>query len=345
MPAESASCTVGTIMRSLRRLLASWPLLVVACARPAPHVPAPAVTVTAAPPAPPPASSPPAAKPAPPPLPSLDTPELDAQLAFLVTVCRAAISRDPRGRQRVGCAACLTSTDPAPELDGTIVLDADREHFYALRTLVRGSFTRAGATQIAASLDGCESHAENYGGMLVAEAQGASWARVRYDSGMHPETCLPFRHAAGHDLLVCRWQDGHQSFLHDRIVSYDLAQTAQNDSFEEIMVMNDDAFAGCVGGVPPGEEVRAGKVEAFSVRDEDGDGKPELVVEVSQRKAKPSGAYRALCKKAVAALDTVGPGVDVRPGLGKLKKYRLVLTYDGAKFVPTPDTEKVLRDL
>jgi len=344
VPAESASCTVGTIMRSLRRLLASWPLLVVACARPAPHVPAPAVTVTAAPPAPPPASSPPAAKPAPPPLPSLDTPELDAQLAFLVTVCRAAISRDPRGRQRVGCAACLTSTDPAPELDGTIVLDADREHFYALRTLVRGSFTRAGATQIAASLDGCESHAENYGGMLVAEAQGASWARVRYDSGMHPETCLPFRHADGHDLLVCRWQDGHQSFVHDRLVVYDLEPGTVPPDFE-IVTMNDDALGMCFMGAPPGEEVRAGQVEGFTLRDEDGDGTPDLVVEVSQRKARPGGAYRALCKKAIEALETPDSSVDVRPGLGELKKRRLVFTYDGKRFVPTRETAKVLRGL
>jgi hypothetical protein len=239
----------------------------------------------------------------------------------------------------------LTFPDPGAEPNGTVAMNP--ETFYALRTFVPGSFTRPGATQIAATLDGCEPHSSNYGGTLVAEKRGGSWARIRYDSGVHPDSCLPYRRGDGRDVLVCRWGDGHQSYWHDRIFSYDFTLGTEDEvakNFEEIVSMDDDSIPGCMG-VPRGDDVRAGQVDRFDLRDEDGDSAPELVVEVSQIRGKPNKAYQALCKKMSEALDTNGPEVDVKTALGKRQKFRLVYAYDGTKFVPSKATEKILRRL
>lgn len=333
----------------------SWiltPLFLVACssaAAPPPPpplldkpTPAPTVAATPAPSAASVEKAPPTEKRAPDPLPKLDTKELDEKLLFLSSICPTAAKRDEKGNQKVGCSTCVTeSVKP----DGTFVMDP--ESFYELRGWVKGSFTRPGAEQIAATLDGCESHAENWGGTLVAEKRDQGHALVRYDSGVHPDACVPFRRKDGRDVLVCRWGDGHQSRWHDNVFSYDFERSKPDDvekGWDILVTMDDDSTAGCMG-VEPGTDVRAGKVESYALKDEDGDGQPELVVEVSQARSKPNKAYEAACKKWEESMENGGPPVDVAKALGTRKKSRLVFSYDGTKFVPTKATAGVLKGL
>jgi len=287
-----------------------------------------------------------ASKPPPPPLPKLDTPELDEQLVVLSTVCHAAVKRNEKKVQYVGCAECLGTSAPT-EPDGSVVMDPE-DLFYPLRSFTHGSFTKPGADEVAISIDGCEPHSSNYGGMLVAERKaGTAWKLARYDSGVHPESCEAFRRKDGRDILVCRWQDGHQSYWHDRILSYDFVAAGPDgtgDGFTELLSMEDNIIPGCMG-VEPGTEVRAGQVDSYGLKDETGDGVPDLWVAVSQYKSKETNVYKAACKKWIDAVNNEKPEPELRPSLGKKRNARLVYTYNGTTFVPTEATKKVLGTL
>jgi hypothetical protein len=272
------------------------------------------------------------------------TPELDARLAFANAVCDPAVQRDAAGQARVGCAKCVDATLVAGAPRAPVAFDPAT--FYPLHTLVRGSFTRARADEVAASLDGCEPHSSNFGGTVFAEANGASWAHARYVSAVNPSECIPYRRADGRDILVCRALDAHQGHGTDSVFAFDLARVVDDDvekGWLPVVSMSDDAFAGCTFGGASNEPVSSGAVESFTLHDEDGDGKLELVVVVSQRRGKPTAAYRALCDKALAGAE--GMDAEVRAALGQAHRYRLVFGYDGAAFVPTAATRGLLRKL
>lgn len=274
-----------------------------------------------------------------PPLPKLDTPELDAQLAFLSSICAPAVKRDSSGAQRVGCMECIYDSQQQNPFDGTVAMEPDT--FFALQSLVYGSFTKAGADEAAASLDGCESHAENWGGTVLAERKAGAWSMARYDSGLHPDSCVAFRRGDDRDLLICRWVDGHQSYWHDQIFSYDFAAGDLSKGWSEILTMEDDLVPHCGG--PAGQAVTSGRVEEYKLIDLDKDGDKDLQIVVSHRKGRVNTAYNNTCKKLFEALDKEGaPPVDLGAVLGRPQISTLDLVFNGAIFVPTPKSQKLI---
>jgi len=328
-----------------RRLL-PIALFVTACGPTAPALPA---VVNVAPPA---ASSQPfvvpsaTPTPAPSSLPKLDTPELQDRLVFLSTICRAAVKRDEKGAQHVGCAACAPFEGPDALPDGAVVMDS--ETFFALEILLRGSFSRPGADEASATLDGCEPHAANYGGTLLAQRLNGAWSTVRYDSGVKPGACIVYRRKDGRDILVCEWGDGHQSYWHHRVFTYDFVEStpdAVEKGWHTVMEMNDDSIPGCWGSLP-GEPIRSGRVDDYKLVDFDNDGAVDLVVTVSQIKGKPSKAYKAKCDELMASMEQEnGPAVDVTAALGPRKTYVLQFVFNGTTFVPTKATDKIIQAL
>jgi hypothetical protein len=340
---------------SLRRLLTAV-LLLGACS-PAAAPPAPRPTPKAArpAPAPPPTASaapsataqasaaPPIAKGPPPPLPRMETPELQEKLAFLAPICPAAVQRDKEGKQQVGCATCAPFEGDARG-DGTV--QTNPEYFFPLEHLYPGSFTRAGADEAAAVMVGCEPHAGNYGGTLLGERKDGVWQQIRYDSGVHPDSCITYRRKDGRDVLVCRWGDGHQTSWHEMVFAYDFAESTPDDvekGWHEIVTMDDTSTTACVLGSLPGEPVRSGRVDKLAFEDRDKDGVPDLVVTVSQSKSMPSKPFKAKCKELTDSFENDIPKhVDVASALGKRKKFVLVFTYNGSTFVPTKQTAAVI---
>jgi len=272
------------------------------------------------------------------PIPPIRRATNEEKLAFLSSICRVA-TRELEGTLHVGCTTCAPFDGPDAAPDGTVTTDADP--FYELEALTFGSFTSSGMEEAAATLAGCESHAENYGGTLLARRRDGKWEAVRYDSGFHPDQCITFRVRGGRDTLLCSWTDGHQSYFHTQILAYDFNGEDLERRWQEIVTIDDSSAAGCLG-LPPGWKVESGRVEAFGLLDTQGDGSLELVVDVDHVAAFPNPAYEAMCKQLFESMeDEHREPVDPARALGPMKRHRLVYVDSGAGFEPTAITRRL----
>jgi hypothetical protein len=274
---------------------------------------------------------PPLADPLTPPA-DLTDPTAREKLAFASTVCAVAL-KGKRPKLEVGCRECPPFERQEALPDGLLIRDPDP--FYPLEVLVRGAFTRAGADEAAAVFSGCESHAENWGGTLLAKREGNAWRAVEYRSGVHPQSCKAFRRPDGRDMLVCRWVDGHQSFWHDRLFSYDFAQPDGSDgAWKPIFELDDNTTGGCFMGVAPGMEVTRGTIDRFEFSDVNHDGHNELIVRVSHAKSAVGPAFHAWCALAQKALEKDKSMPPLGGAAGQTRQHRLVFKLDGEAFVP-----------
>ncbi len=284
-------------------------------------------------------ASPPRVDPLPPPA-DLTDPAAKEKFAFASTVCAVAL-RGSGPKLEIGCRECPPFEGKAAQPDGQVVRDPPA--FFPLEFLVHGAFTRAGTDEAAAVFSGCESHAENWGGTLLAKRDGNAWRAVEYRSGVHPESCKPFRRPDGRDLLVCRWVDGHQSFWHDRLFSYDWAQPDGSEAaWRSIMELDDNTAGACFLGTTPGMEVTRGTIESFDFSDVDHDGHEELIVRVSHAKSSVGAAFRSWCARAVRALDKNAPMPPLGSAAGRTLKHQLVFELAGDAFVPDSASARLL---
>jgi hypothetical protein len=321
-------------------------LLITGCAAPPPAV------TQAAPPAPPPSpahsvepSPDPAAAPNPPPIgPVADT----EALAIARSVCPAAVKHDEDRVRRVGCRAC-PPFGPSAAPDGKVV--SDPETFYPIEGVYPGSFTAPGADQRAVVFEGCEPHADNYGGTLLVDAVGPGAFKVAgYYSGVHPESCRPYRRPDGRDLLVCTWSDVHQGSGYEQLFAFDFTVATPGDrgpkGWTELVTVHRNAFAACYG-IPPESGLRQGRIIAFRFEDHPGERAPRIVVELEHRLtpfSRPLGqAVKEQCQEAEAAGRE--PVIDAPRLLGAPRKETVEFVFDGHELVPTARSRAVLRAL
>jgi hypothetical protein len=269
------------------------------------------------------------------------------KLALVKSLCAAAIKHGD-GKVRVGCRACPPFDGAAGPPDGTVAIDpAD---FYPLELAVPGAFSKKGATEIAAVFQGCESHAENYGGTLLVEKTATGYRAGAYHSGVHPESCQAFRRADGRDLLVCQWSDAHQSMGFTRLFAFDFTLATADDvekGWNDLVNVRDTSFQLCMG-IDEKAGVDQGRVVGFRFEDRNGDGRLDLVVDVEHRHTAGSAALTAKIARACKAAtpkDDEAPTVDAATLLGKPEKATLELLFDGASFKPTPATARLLKGL
>jgi hypothetical protein len=101
-------------------------------------------------------------------------------LSILETVCPKQIRTEPlKAGKAYGCGGCpaFTGFGGQPPSKGT-------EPDFELRKVLKGSFTRPGASELLAEFSGCEAHVNNLGGTLLLEKAGTGWRRVRYMAGL-----------------------------------------------------------------------------------------------------------------------------------------------------------------
>jgi hypothetical protein len=229
------------------------------------------------------------------------------------------------------------------------------EFLYQLRHIHYGSFTKAGLVEATATLYGCEAHAGNYGGTVLLRKVGSAWQRVRYDGGVNPDACEPYRRKDGRDILVCAWEDGHQGHEHTYLFSYDFAEADEKDRWSEIAVMDDSSFAAC--WTDEGETVVVAKLKARALVDLNRDGMRDLKVEAEFVRAPITKAYHAKCKareveeearwkaKEEGRARAEGPLPDPKSELPKPKAVKLEFYFNGKVFKPTPATAKLMQSL
>lgn len=242
------------------------------------------------------------------------------------------MGRDFAGTLRAGCTCCAPF-DECPPKPG--VAPALTDTTALVRGIAFGSFTRPAAEEAALSMDGCESHAENYGGTVLAEKATGGWRLERYDSGNHPDRLRAYRMPDGRDLFVGEWADAHQTWF-DRIYVTDLA--APDAEWTTLVELHDDTTMACIDKRPG----VWGAVDEWTFVDVNRDGTLELRIRARAGKAaRYSGAFAKRCAVLMASMDKDGPG----PGFGDVvgaRRLELVFRFDGKTFVPTPPTERLL---
>jgi hypothetical protein len=262
-------------------------------------------------------------------------PEGVRALEVAASVCRAVVgTRD--GKLRVGCQSCppfRRETGP----NGAVEVLPDNADFYPLEAAYFGSFTKAGADEVAAVFAGCEPYAGNYGGTLLAsrdKAKSPVWVARSYRSGFHPETCKPYRLPDGHSALLCQWTTGKQTSS-DLLDLYDFTVGDEKDvekGWSRVFETFSDTFSSCINGVLPGASVVAGNLDAFRLVPQAG--APDKVeVDVTFGAAKPEGAFQAGCKKLLAELEKPdSKGFDLSKVIPR-QKLKLTLVWDGKALV------------
>lgn len=270
---------------------------------------------------------------------------------FLRSLCPIALQHNAN-RWLVGCRACPPFDDAAP--DGTAPeVGFGAGEFYELESLTPGSFTRAGADEMAAVFSGCEAADENRGGTLLAErGVDGLWASRSYKSGLHPDSCLAFRRPDGRDLLVCRWEYTHQGRGSSNILVQDFAATtakAGEDSWANLLTLEDVAASSCMDldSTPTSAVnrwVTTGRIDALTLL-RSGGGSSGLVVHAHASRGRPTAAYLTLCRKWLNERVKANPRyVDVRPGLNA-PALRLVFLWRNNGFEPDAATKASLLQL
>lgn len=260
-----------------------------------------------------------------------DGPQREA-FRVLAPLCEATVGRDAAGTLRAGCTCCAPFEECPPQPG---VVPAVTGATALVRSVAFGSFTRPAVEEAALSMDGCESHAENYGGTVLAEQASGVWRMVRYDSGAHPDRMLAYRMRDGRDLVVSEWADAHQTWA-DLISVSDLANpSAASTSLFEV---HDDTTMACIDK----RTAVWGTIDAWELEDVDRDGVLELVIQARAGGARYSGAFAQRCAALIASMDQERPGVSFADVVSATK-LELVFRFDGKRFVPTPATERQLR--
>ena len=262
------------------------------------------------------------------------------KLEVAASMCPAAVLHGA-DKLRVGCRACPpfdASTGP----DGKVVIDPpDGGEFYELEKLVEGHFTEPSQPQLAAVFTGCESHADNWGGTLLAERSGAVWVQKSYRSGFHPASCKTFRKPDAHDILICTWETDHQSSAHWLLDTYDFKlgdSEHPENGWNNLLTVDDNSISGCLERPSHGGPITADKITSFVTQPGTAQSPPKLVVTVRFARGPITAAFRTQCAKLAKTKTPVDLGATI-----KSETRDLVLVWDGKNFVPDANSRSTMK--
>lgn len=257
----------------------------------------------------------------------LPPPGSEEVASWLGGVCQLAmVKHDGSEPASFGCACCAPFDGCQPGSVSDAVDDV-----FVPSTAVSGSFSRAGADERALTMRGCESHAENYGGLLLLERRPEGVVLKRYVSGLNAEDCWAVRRDDGRDVLLCLRGDVHQGTADERLFLWDLSQSdEQLLASEELFSVVDNAWSGCWS--PVGTEVSSLQLLPLALSTKAG--RLELALELDARRGRVTPAYLARCnaleqaEDAAAARALPSPRTLLRPS-----RERLHFRFDGSRFV------------
>ncbi|HEY3493156.1 MAG TPA: hypothetical protein VGK73_00665 [Polyangiaceae bacterium] len=270
-----------------------------------------------------------------------------AELEFLSGVCDTAVTDGKTRGVLAGCACCPPFDDCPPVRGATPRGDVDEA--YALRTRSDGSFSAPGRRELSLTFDGCESHAQNWGGTLLCRSEPDGIWFVEYESGLRPDRCQPLRLPDGHDVLVCEWQDAHQGHSRSYVFVFDFSHSP--DAWQGLVELSDSTASGCWSDA--GTPVLDSRVTAVTLRDLNRDGTLDIRVEGTTREGSVSKAYLARCGEYELAMNrwVERTGGEDRRGaprarhldlLGPTKRLALEFVTGARGFTPTATTQRWL---
>jgi hypothetical protein len=185
-----------------------------------------------------------------------------------------------------------------------------------------GRFLGVGETNAIMDMQGCEPHANNFGGTMILRWRGlTNWEFLRYEPGVRSGDCLKYATKAGHDLRVCQTFWGGMGYTIEGFGLYDYTRkSVPSDDLVTITSNSDQCTE------PNLNDFNILKVERPNINR---DNRPDLRIQVSERHAQ--------LPKAGECSDKLQ--------WGTVKKLVLEFLFDGTKFVPTPATKPIVKYL
>lgn len=167
-----------------------------------------------------------------------------------------------------GCKSCPDFTTDGALQPGLAIHD-----FFGIQTIIRGSFTAPGAVEAVASFEGCEPHAENFGGSILLTKSGDSWSMVRYMQALITTECRDYRLENGRDLLLCEEEDRHPQESRQTISVIDFSKQKPAPGQSVFGIVNTS------GANRP--TAVWGSIESAELVDRNGDGMPVLTLDIT----------------------------------------------------------------
>lgn len=185
---------------------------------------------------------------------------------------------------------------------------------FGLRSVVYGKFLDTHTPNAVLDFDGCEPHANNFGGSVILRWKGLTrWEFVRYEPGSRTSDCQKITAGDGHDLLLCRVGWMGQGYTVDGLSLLDLRGKA---NWKPLLSLN--ANTGTCDN-----DLYQIEIVSWELRSQ------RLRVQAAATQWRRSGEG---CQEA-------------KPPLGATRRYTLEYRFDGSRFVPTAQTARLAKTL
>jgi hypothetical protein len=170
-------------------------------------------------------------------------------LSLLRGSCQLAPLRNAPSGPAAGCTCCAPFDACRPQSSSSskdLLSSTPSDDVFQPSLALAGSYTRAGRDEWALTMQGCEPHVENFGGMLLLARGNDGYELKRYVSGLNADACWAIRRDDARDLLVCRRGDVHQGVAEEMLFQWDLAEA--DDALlrtAPLADVSDDEMEGC----------------------------------------------------------------------------------------------------
>lgn len=247
----------------------------------------------------------------------------------------------------IGCRAPPPFDRPKRGPDGRLVLhEGDPLEFCALYSIYHGSFTKPGAKQAVLSFGQCKDPDDDTwdsgfpGDAVLVEEINGRWHVVANELDVNADECHKARRADGRDILLC--QSNFGAFGIGSIEYFFVLDFNEKEKHAHSFAWlpSTAGMTGCMkveAGEPPAPSGLVGlRVTGAKLAQRNGDGTPDLVVDVERARARPSPALDARLR------DLCRQGADDQKALPAPSKARLEFVSAGQRFAPTAKTRKLL---
>ncbi len=230
----------------------------------------------------------------------------DAAAVLIATsICAAAYLRADEGPPTIGCRSHPPFDRPEDRPDGTLpAYSGDRSAFCSIRAIHRGSFSRAGAPQAVVIFDSCEDHGAAWNGSMpgsavLVESVGGRFRAIDYEGAIRE--CKTVRLSDGHDVMLCRGWFGWSGA--GALTSFFLLDFAERSTRVRVVARLFEDLLQC-SMLEPTFSLPHGLVD-LAVKDRlddvDGDGLPDLVLDVERTRVPPGPALDRRVRVACTA--------------------------------------------
>ena len=265
-----------------------------------------------------------------------------------MALCAATV-REDGGKRHVGCRRPPPFKGKGRESDGEMrrFEGDDPATFCAISVAARGSFSAPDKKETLVTIDNCrdEDSDEGWNGSMPGSAavvanEDGRWRTVTAAKGVNTGECSVVRRADHRDTLICRSRydaggigTDYYFFSLDFAGGTSMARTVAH-VFDDVQNWMCAARDGQPQMAPTG--LTSVKSVSIMTRDINGDGTPDVILDVERAHAEPSAPLdtrlRALCKQG-KPIDALLPAPT---------KHKIEILSDGSRFRPNPAAKALL---